>query len=107
MAEVVNRNKASSHPTKPGGIYVGVVKSSTPDGRVYVYIPRLANTLGPMRVLNSTVDTIPTVGTQVLCAHIDMSTAEMYVLGYVNPIADSNEPVDLRDLRVELLMDVN
>lgn len=85
MANYVNRDKASAHPTKPGGIYVGVVKSVTPDGKVFVQIPYLGNTTGPLRVLNGSVNNPLTVNAQVLCAYTNMSSSEMYVLGYVNP----------------------
>ena len=84
MSTVINRFKGSSHPTPSGGIYVGIVKAVNPDGRVHVAIPKLGNTIGPMRVANSNKKL--TTGIQVLCAYINMSNDEMYVLGNITPI---------------------
>lgn len=86
MSSIVNRTKASSHPTPLGGIYVGSVKSVAQDGRVYVTIPKLGNTVGPLRVTNLNLNKKLTVGNQVLCAYTNMSNEEMYVLGSVTPI---------------------
>jgi hypothetical protein len=91
MSSIVSRSKASSHPTRDGGIYIGQVKSVTPDGRANVFIPKLGNTIGPLRVLNSSTNNPIQVGVQVLCAHTNASTTEMYVLGYVNPITEQND----------------
>lgn len=108
MSVIVSRSKASSHPTRDGGIYIGVVKSVTPDGRVNVFIPKLGNTIGPLRVLNSSSTNPIQVDVQVLCAHTNASTTEMYVLGYVNPSSDGAVvQSELRDFRVSLLMDVD
>lgn len=92
MSSIVNRVKASSHPTAPGGIYVGSVKTVAQDGRVYVTIPKLGNTIGPIRVANSNLNKKLTVGTQVLCAYTNMTNEEMYVLGNITP-ADVFTPV--------------
>lgn len=82
MSNLISRTKASSHPTPSGGIYVGLVKTVNTDGRVHVTIPKLGHTLGPMRVANSNKRL--TAGTQVLCAYINMSNDEMYVIGVIN-----------------------
>ena len=87
MANEVSRRKASSHPTPPGGIYLGIVKSVTPNERVYVQIPKLGVTTGPMRVLNAEIGSPPAVGSQVLCAYTNMSNNEMYVIGSATPSA--------------------
>lgn len=92
MSNLINRTKASSHPTPSGGIYVGSVKTVAQDGRVYVTIPKLGNTLGPLRVANSNLNKQLTVGTQVLCAYTNMANDEMYVLGNITP-ADVFTPV--------------
>lgn len=86
MSTVINRFKGSSHPTPPGGIYVGSVKTVAPDGRVYVTIPKLGHTVGPIRVANSNLNKKLTVGTQVLCAYTNMTNEEMYVLGNITPL---------------------
>jgi hypothetical protein len=108
MSSIVSRSKASSHPTRDGGIYIGQVKSVTPDGRAHVFVPKLNNTIGPLRVLNSSSTNPIQIGVQVLCAHTNASTTEMYVLGYVNPSSDG--PViqtEFRDFRISLIMDVD
>lgn len=84
MVNVVNRDKASSHPSPMGGIYVGIVKTVVADGRVFVSIPKLGNTIGPLRVINSNINNPLVADEQVLCAFTSMSNDEMYVLGYVN-----------------------
>jgi hypothetical protein len=85
MSSIVNRLKGSSHPTAPGGIYVGSVKTVAQDSRVYVNIPKLGNTIGPIRVANSNANKRLTVGTQVLCAYTNMTNEEMYVIGNITP----------------------
>lgn len=67
-----------------GGIYVGVVKTVAADGRVFVSIPKLGNTIGPLRVANSNINRPLVADEQVLCAFTSMSNDEMYVLGYIN-----------------------
>ena len=67
-----------------GGIYVGVVKTVAADGKVFVSIPKLGNTIGPLRVANSNINRPLLAGEQVLCAYTNMSNDEMYVLGYIN-----------------------
>lgn len=94
MASEVSRRKASSHPTPPGGIYVGIVKSVTPNERVYVQIPKLGVTAGPMRVLNAEIGKPPSVGSQVLCAYTNMSNNEMYVIGSATPSQQSGLTAD-------------
>lgn len=84
MVNVVSRDKASSHPSPMGGIYVGIVKTVTADGRVFVLIPKLGNTIGPLRVANSNINSPLVADEQVLCAFTSMSNDEMYVLGYIN-----------------------
>ena len=84
MVNVVSRSKASSHPSPMGGIYVGIVKTVANDGKVFVSIPKLGNTIGPLRVANSNINRPLLVGEQVLCAYTNMSNDEMYVLGYIN-----------------------
>jgi hypothetical protein len=84
VVNVVSRSKASSHPSPMGGIYVGVVKTVAADGRVFVSIPKLGNTIGPLRVANSNINRPLVADEQVLCAFTSMSNDEMYVLGYIN-----------------------
>ena len=95
MTAGIDRFKASSHPTQRQGIYLGIVKQVTPDNKAYVFIPKLANTIGPMRAVSgfSLAKDI-----MVLCAHVGGGTEEMYILGtttaasalvsYLNDIGD-------------------
>lgn len=85
MSSIVSRTKASSHPTPRGGIYVGSIKTIVPDGRVFVSVPKLGITIGPMRVANSNKNANLTPGTQVLCAYTNMTNEEMYVIGTITP----------------------
>jgi hypothetical protein len=91
----ISRTKGSSHPTPPGGIYVGIIKTVARDGRVYVTIPKLGNTIGPMRVLNLNLSDKPKIGTQVLCAYTNMSNEEMYVIGSVTPVTEENDSFNI------------
>ena len=66
-------------------MYVGIIKTVAQDGRVYVTIPKLGNTIGPIRVINLDLSNKLTIGTQVLCAYTSMENDEMYVLGKITP----------------------
>jgi hypothetical protein len=80
----IDRFKASSHPTQQHGVYLGVIKTVTPDKKAYVYIPKFLNTVGPMR----SVSGFPLVtDTMVLCAHVGGGNEEMYIIGSVNDFA--------------------
>jgi hypothetical protein len=84
MTVGIDRFKASSHPTQQQGIYLGVVKTVTPDKKAYVYIPKFLNTVGPMR----SVSGFQLVqDTMVLCAHVGGGNEEMYIIGNVNDFA--------------------
>ena len=106
----VNRTKASSHPTRPDGIYLGVVKRVLPDKKVYVYIPKLSNTIGPMKVVNTIGGFQISEGNRVLCANVGGGTEEMYVIGHLAQQVSlevveqiSNES---RDIKIIMFMDV-
>jgi hypothetical protein len=91
LANIINRSKASQHPTPPGGIYVGIVKAVNQQERPFVTIPKLGVTVGPLRVLNARLGKPLAVGTQVLCAYTNASNTEMYVMGEANPSADDGD----------------
>ena len=79
----IDRFKASSHPTQQQGIYLGVVKTVTPDKKAYVYIPKFLNTVGPMRCVSG----FPLVpDAMVLCAHVGGGNEEMYIIGTTNNV---------------------
>lgn len=81
MTVGIDRFKASSHPTQQHGIYLGVVKTVTPDKKAYVYIPKFLNTVGPMRSVSG-FSLVP--DTMVLCAHVGGGNEEMYIIGATN-----------------------
>lgn len=83
MTAGIDRLKASSHPTQRQGIYLGIVKQVTPDNKAYVFIPKLANTIGPMRAVSGFSLTNDIM---VLCAHVGGGTEEMYILGTTTAI---------------------
>jgi hypothetical protein len=105
----VSRTKASSHPTRPDGIYLGVVKRVLPDGKVYVYVPKLANTIGPMQVVNTISGFQISEGNRVLCGNVGGGTEEMYVIGHLSQQV-SSEVVQVfeesRDIKIIMFMDV-
>lgn len=103
MSIGIDRFKASSHPTRADGIYLGVIKRILPDGRVYVYIPKLSNTVGPMRVTNAIEGTVAT-NNRVICAHVGGGTEEMYVVGNVETV--TLEQIS-RDVRISMFMNVD
>ena len=100
----INRFKASSHPTKADGVYLGVVKRVLPDGKAYVYIPKLANTLGPMRVANMIQGGTIAEGNRVICGNVGGSSEEMYVLGHLTPVTPE---YSARDIKISIFMDVD
>lgn len=112
----VNRFKASSHPTKSDGVYLGVIKRVLPDGKVYVYIPKLANTLGPMRVANMIQGGTIAENHRVICGNVGGGTEEMYVLGHLTPVtleyltpgaATTQIEQATRDIKISIFMDVD
>lgn len=112
MTVGINRTKASSHPTREDGIYLGVVKRVLPNGKAFVYIPKLSNTLGPMRVANIVGNSSLQENSNVLCAHVGGGTEEMYVIGHITKlILDYTTALDvsslLRDAQLLSFMDVS
>lgn len=103
MSNFISRTKASSHPTPLGGIYIGAIKSVAPDGKVFVSIPKLGNTIGPLRVLNASPDYSLPVGTQVLCAYTSASNDAMYVLGHISTSTTTYGYVTKEELRNNLI----
>lgn len=110
----VNRTKASSHPTRPDGIYLGVVKRVLPNNKVYVYIPKLSNTVGPMQVVNTISGFQISEGNRVLCANVGGGTEEMYVIGHLAQQVSTDVSAEVvqqisnesRDIKIIMFMDV-
>ncbi len=80
MTKFVNREKASSHPLAPGGLYVGVVKSMLSDGRVNVFVPRLNSHYGPLRIAGQSAITRIEPEQQVVLAFMNSGTSEIIVI---------------------------
>ena len=91
MADYINRTKGSSHPRKPGGTYIGVVKNTVENNKVLVYIPALGSTFGPMYVAAWKLPLA--AGQQVLCTFLDHSLSEVYAIGPVGVAGSSNVTV--------------
>lgn len=111
----VNRFKASSHPTRSDGLYLGIVKRVISGNKVYVYIPKLSNTLGPMRVLNTLEGSTISEDSRVVCGHVGGGTEEMYVIGHLTPLsleyltpgaATTLINQSTRDIQISIFMDV-
>lgn len=116
MSIGVNRFKASSHPTRQDGVYLGIVKRVLPDGKVYVYIPKLANTLGPMRVANMIQGGTILENNRVICGNVGGGSEEMYVLSHLTPLtleyltpgaATIQINQATRDIKISIFMDVD
>lgn len=112
----VNRFKASSHPTRADGLYLGVVKRVIPGNKVYVYVPKLSNTIGPMRVLNMIEGSTINENSRVICGHVGGGTEEMYVIGHLTPVtleyltpgaATTQINQASRDIKISIFMDVD
>lgn len=111
MTVGINRVKASSHPTPIGGVYLGVVKTVLPDGKVYVYIPKFSNTVGPMRVTNQISGDAIAQDDRVICSHIGGGSEEMYVIGHlkIQNSSDGGTGADtsVRDIKLSIYMEVD
>lgn len=102
---IISRTKASSHPTPRGGMYVGVVRTITPDGKYFVYFPKLDNTIGPIRKIQSTIEV--SIGTQVLCTFTNANNDSMFVIGSLNSSDPGVTADSIRDVLINSYMTVN
>jgi hypothetical protein len=106
MMPGINRTKASSHPTRRDGIYLGVVRRVLPNNKVYVYIPKLSNTVGPMQVVNTIEGFQISEGNRVICANVGGGTEEMYVIGHLAQQISASQADVSRDIKISMFMDV-
>jgi hypothetical protein len=79
--EIVNREKASSHPAKPGQLHYGVVESVDKSGRVNVNVRSMNATFGPISALWTTPLNRMKRGDVVICGFTDDHFNELVVFG--------------------------
>lgn len=77
MSNIINRQKGSSHPVKPGGTYLGIVKRVLPNRSVSVYVPRLDTTLQSVEVFTNIPGQFPSVNDRVVCTFLNNSTFDV------------------------------
>lgn len=77
MSNFINRSKGSSHPVKPGGTYLGIVKRVVDSRRVSVYIPRLDTTLPSVEVFGNSPGQFPAVDDRVVCEFLNNGTFDV------------------------------
>lgn len=103
VSRIVNREKASSHPLAPGGLYIGIVKSLLTDGRVNVYVPRLNMMYGPLRIAGQSAITKIEPEQQVVIAFMNSGVSEVVVIADldINPkilkslLTEDDEAIDI------------
>lgn len=86
--QIVRRDKASKHVRQPGEIYQGVVTSTRDDGNVYVKIPSLSITSGPVMPLNSSPSNRLSVGDVVACSFNNSYNSSLIVFGTATQASD-------------------
>ena len=78
---IVNRDKGSSHPLKPGQFYKGSVEYVDASGQVTVNIKGLGATFGPTMPLGSTTLNKLVKNDVVTCTFTDEFFTDIVVLG--------------------------
>jgi hypothetical protein len=79
--DIVNREKGSSHPLKPGQFYKGTVTYVDSSGRVTVNVKALGATFGPVAPVGVTTLNKMTKGDVVTCTFSDEFFTELVVFG--------------------------
>lgn len=79
--EIVNRQKASSHPLKPGNFYTGIVTAVDSSGRVTVKVQNLGASYGPLMPLGTTTLNKLSVNDTVTCTFTDEYFTDLIVFG--------------------------
>ena len=82
--DIVNREKASSHPLKSGRFYMGIVKSVDSRGAATVHVSELGSSYDKVVPLNTTNLNRVAVGDVVKCTFSDEFFTELIVLGVSN-----------------------
>ena len=95
--DIVNRDKASSHPLKSGRFYMGIVKSVDSRGAATIHVSELGSSYDKVVPLNTTNLNRVAVGDVVKCTFSDEFFTELIVLGVSNikevPEVSSFSPV--------------
>lgn len=78
---IVNRDKSSSHPLKPGKFFTGVVTFVDPSGRVTVKVGSIGSTFGPIAPIGVTTLNRLVRGDNVICTFTDEFFTDLIVLG--------------------------
>ncbi len=86
--QIVRRDKASKHLRQPGEIYQGIVTSVKDDGRVFVKVPSLGITSGPIVPVNSSPSNRLSVGDAVICSFNNIYNSSLIVFGTATQSAD-------------------
>lgn len=86
--DIVNREKASSHPMRPGRFYSATVTSVTAQGAVNVNIQELGINVGPVIPLGTTALNKCAKGDSVQCTFSDEFASKVVVFGPNNIKAD-------------------
>ena len=79
--DIVNRQKASSHPLKPGSFYTGIVTAVDASGRVTVKVQNLGASYGPVMPLGTTTLNKLKVNDTVSCTFTDEYFTDLIVFG--------------------------
>jgi hypothetical protein len=79
--DIVNRQKASSHPLKPGSFYTGIVTAVDASGRVTVKVQNLGASYGPVMPLGTTTLNKLKVNDTVSCTFSDEFFTDLVVFG--------------------------
>lgn len=79
--DIVNRQKASSHPLKPGSFYTGIVTAVDTSGRVTVKVQNLGASYGPIMPIGTTTLNKLKVNDTVACTFSDEFFTDLLVFG--------------------------
>lgn len=80
----VTRFGGASNPSKPNGLYIGIIAVKFSNTSANITIPSLGNVIiGPCRAVDG-LDL--SVGGQVLCAYINGQLDEMMILGTLSGV---------------------
>jgi hypothetical protein len=79
--DIVNREKGSSHPLKPGQFYKGIVEYVDASGQVTVNVKGLGSTFGPVMPVGVTTLNKFVKNDVVTCTFTDEFFTELVVLG--------------------------
>jgi hypothetical protein len=86
--DIVNREKGSSHPLKPGKFYDGIVTYVDSSGRVTVNVKSLGATFGPVTPIGLTTLNKMTKNDVVKCTFTDEFFTDLVVFGSTKIKAD-------------------